>query len=103
MEMPLEAWVIRRDVTGSASIDIRFSELSHDDLFDRGASRRQFGAFRVVRSLSPGLIEVGVLMSFPVMKKLIVKHDAMDDENDDARNGQCQSHWSCPFLVFPFY
>ena len=73
-------------------------KLRDDDLLDRAAA----AAASAARSASvfgqrPGLVEVGRLVALPLVEELVVEDDAVDDQDDEAGDGEGQSHESASY------
>jgi hypothetical protein len=87
VEVIAESRIVDCDVAGRTSINSIFPELGHNNLLNRRPSSCKFSTLLFACRLSGSLIEVGGLMSLPAVKELVIEHDAVDDENDYAREG----------------
>jgi hypothetical protein len=87
VEVIAKSRIVDCDVAGGTSIHSVFPELRHNNLLNRRPSCRKFSTLLFVGGLSGSLIEVSGLVSLPAVKELVIEDDAVDDENDYAREG----------------
>ena len=90
----LEARIVHGDVAGAAAIDAGIAELGDDKLLDARTACFERFLFGCGLGQRLCLVEVGGLVVLPLVEELIVEDDAVDNEDDEARNRKCQSHRS---------
>src|SRR3954447_6856486 len=86
----IESRIVAGSMASSTTIYSRFAELRHDNLLDPRTALVHSALLRVALGQAAGLLKIGGLVLFPPVEKLIVKHHAVHDQDDKARD--CQGY-----------